>query len=449
MDVEILSRIQFAVTIFYHFLFVPLTLGLIVLVAAMETAHASTLNPKYKRMADFWGKLFTINFVLGVVTGLTMEFQFGTNWAGYAKFMGDVFGIPLAIEALVAFFLESVFMGVWIFGREKLSAKMRAFCIWMVAIGTTMSGVWIITADGFMQNPVGYEIVNGRAEIVDVVALLTNPYTWHMFAHTITTAWIAGSFFVIAISAYHLLKRKEVDFFKTSFRFGIILAVIATTLTPFIGHMSGNNAAKYQPAKAAAMEAVWETTEGLSFSIISIPLLGEERNIEALTIPKIGSFLYTNDFNGKVVGLKDIPEDERPNVTAVFYSFRAMVGLGFLFLLLSWYGYYLYRKNKLLQSKRYLKTMLYALPLPWIAINLGWVVTEVGRQPWLVNGLMRTSEGVSPIALPQVVFSFAGLVLFYTILIIADVYLMTQHAKKGPAPIDIPTPKQGGSEHVS
>ncbi|MGM9988478.1 MAG: cytochrome ubiquinol oxidase subunit I [Bacillaceae bacterium] len=448
MDVEILSRMQFAVTIFYHFLFVPLTLGLVVLVAAMEIQHARTLNPKYKRMADFWGKLFTINFVLGVVTGLTMEFQFGTNWGGYSKFMGDIFGIPLAIEALVAFFLESVFMGVWLFGRDKLSPKMRAFSMIMVALGTTMSGLWIITADGFMQNPVGYEIVNGRAEIVDVVALLTNPYTWHMFAHTITTAWIAGSFFVLAISAYHLLKKREVDFFKTSFKFGIIFAIIATTITPFIGHQSGNNAAKHQPSKAAAMEAVWETTDALPFSVISIPIPSEERNFELIQIPKVGSFLYTNDFNGEVIGLKDIPADERPNVNMVFYAFRLMVMLGMLFVLLSWFGYYLHRKDKLLTTPWYLRTMLYVLPLPWIAINAGWVVTEVGRQPWVVYGLMKTTDGISAIASSQVIFSFVGLVIFYTILIIADVYLMVKHAKKGPAPLEVPT-TEGGSSHVS
>ncbi|WP_416827779.1 cytochrome ubiquinol oxidase subunit I [Ectobacillus polymachus] len=432
MDVLLLSRIQFAVTIFYHFLFVPLTLGLVILVAIMETQHARTLNPLYRKMADFWGKLFTINFVMGIITGITMEFQFGTNWSEYSKYMGDIFGGPLAIEALVAFFLESTFMGIWIFGKDRISPKFRAFSMWMVAIGTNISAVWIITADGFMQHPVGYVVRNGRAELTDFWALISNSYAWHMFFHTVVSAYIVGSFFVMAISAYHLLRKQNVPFFMKSFKFALIFGLIAATATPLIGHESGINAAKMQPAKGAAMEAIWNTGTGQPFNIIQFPNVNKEQNFEALSIPKLGSFFYTSSFNGKVVGLKDIPKDERPNVNLVFYGFRAMVALGVYFMALTWFGFYLYRKGKIENSKRFLKLTIWSVLLPYVAINLGWMVTEVGRQPWTVYGLMKTAQSVSPISMSQIIFSIVSIILFYTLLLIADVYLILKYAKKGP-----------------
>ncbi|WP_070121676.1 cytochrome ubiquinol oxidase subunit I [Bacillus marinisedimentorum] len=447
-EVLILSRIQFAVTVFYHFLFVPLTIGLVILLAVMETKFARTRDPLYRRMADFWGKLFVINFVLGIVTGITMEFQFGTNWSEYSKYMGDIFGSPLAIEALVAFFLESTFIGIYIFGKDKISPKMRAFSIWMVAIGTNISAIWIITANGFMQNPVGYVLNNGRAELASFTELVSNPYAWYMFFHTIFASYIVGSFFVMAISAYHLLRKNEVEFFKRSFRMALVMAVIAATVTPIIGHQHGVFTATKQPAKAAAMEAVWDTGQGLPFSLIQIPDAENEKNFEALSIPNLGSFFYTNSFNGEVTGLKEIPADERPNVPLVFYSFRAMGALGIFFLAMAWYGVYLYRKNKLVDSRKYLKTMLYSILLPYLAINLGWMVAEAGRQPWAVYGLMKTAEAVSPISVGQVIFSLAGLVIFYTILIIADVYLITKFARKGPE-LPAKTGLKGDVEHVS
>ncbi len=442
-EILLLSRIQFAVTVIYHFLFVPLTIGLVILVAVMETMHARTGKDKYRKMADFWGKLFAINFALGVITGITMEFQFGTNWAEYSKYMGDIFGSPLAIEALFAFFLESTFMGLWLFGRDKISAKMRAFSIWMVALGTNISALWIITANGFMQNPVGYVLNNGRIELASFSELVMNPYTWYMFFHTIFASYIVGSFFVMAVSAYHLLRKQHIPFFKTSFKFALIMAVISSTLVPFIGHQHGVNTAKVQPAKAAAMEAVWETGKSKSFHLIQIPDPDNETNkFEALSIPYLGSLLYTNNINGEVTGLKDIPENERPNVNMVFWSFRGMVALGMFFMLMSWYGLYLYKKDRLLQSRRYLKILLYSVLLPYVAINLGWIVAEVGRQPWIVYGLMKTADAVSPISMGQIIFSISGLVIFYTMLIIADVYLLQKYAKKGPQQ------KESKDEHV-
>lgn len=451
-EVLLLSRIQFAVTIIYHFLFVPLTIGLVILVAIMETRYAKTLDPNYRRMADFWGKLFMINFVLGIVTGITMEFQFGTNWSEYSKYMGDIFGSPLAIEALLAFFLESTFIGIWFFGRNKISPKLRAFSMWMVALGTNISALWIITANGFMQNPVGYVIRNGRAELDSFAALVTNPYAWFMLVHTVVASYIVGSFFVMAISAYHLLRKNETEFFLKSFKMALVMGLIAATITPFIGHQHGVYSSTIQPAKGAAMEAIWDTQENLPFHIIQIPDPENERNaVEFLTIPKLGSLLYTNSTDGKVIGLKDIPTDERPNVNMVFYSFRLMVTLSLYFIGLMWYGFYLYKRKKLLHSPRYLKVMLYSLLLPYVAINAGWVVAEVGRQPWTVYGLMKTTASVSPISLSQIAFSLIGLVTFYTILILADVYLLKKYAKKGPEPISliVAGEQKGDGIHVS
>lgn len=451
----LLSRFQFAITVFYHFLFVPLTIGLVILLAVMETRYARTKDPQYRRMADFWGRLFAINFVLGVVTGITMEFQFGTNWSEYSKFMGDIFGSPLAIEALVAFFLESTFMGIWWFGRERISAKMRAFSIWMVALGTNLSALWIITADAFMQNPVGYVIRNGRAELESFTALVTNPYAWFMFVHTVIACYVLSSFFVMGVSAYHLLRKNEVPFFKKSFKMALVMALVATTATPFIGHAMGKYTATVQPAKAASFEAVWETDKGVPFYLFQIPDPDQERNkVDALPIPYLGSFMYTGDFQGELKGLKEFPKEDRPNVSIVYYSFRGMVLLGIYFLALAWLGLWLVRKQKLVESRRYLKVMLYSILLPYVAINLGWVVTEVGRQPWTVYGLMRTADSVSPLAVPQVLFSLIGLVLFYSILLVAEVFLMIKWIKKGPQGEDfsemkVGTSLPGGGHHVA
>ncbi|ATY84132.1 cytochrome ubiquinol oxidase subunit I [Kyrpidia spormannii] len=444
-EVILLSRIQFAVTVIYHFLFVPLTLGLVVLVALMETRYARTGNELYRRMADYWGKLFTINFALGIVTGITMEFQFGTNWSEYSKFMGDIFGSPLAIEALLAFFLESTFIGVWLFGKERFP-KLRALSMWMVAIGTNISALWIITANGFMQNPVGYTIQDGRIKLESFLQVVTNSYTWYMFFHTVLASYIVGAFFVLGVSAYHLLRKQHVEFYKKSFQFGLVMALVATLAVPLVGHFQGIHTAKVQPAKAAAFEAVWESGPNQPFTVFSIPDPANERNLlDWGKIPGVGSLMYTNSFSGYVTGLKDIPADQRPNVPAVFWSFRLMVGLGFLFLGLAWYGLYLWRKGRLLDSRRYLKLLLYSIPLPYVAINLGWVVTEMGRQPWIVYGLMKTSQAVSPIALGDILFSLTGLVVFYTSLIVADVYLLHKYAVRGP--VDPPAEgsvKRGG-----
>ncbi|WP_132767107.1 cytochrome ubiquinol oxidase subunit I [Tepidibacillus fermentans] len=433
MDLVTLSRIQFALTVGFHFLFVPLTLGLVILVAIMETLYVKTDNPVYKNMAKFWGKLFIINFALGVVTGITMEFQFGTNWANYSKYVGDIFGAPLAIEATVAFFLESTFLGLWIYGWDKVSKKLHAFSIWMVALGTNLSAVWIIIANGWMQHPVGYVIRNGRAELVDFMAVVLNKYAWLTFFHTVLSGYVLSSFFVLGISAYHLLRKNQLDFFKKSFQIALVFAIFSSIMVAVVGDSNGSNVAEVQPSKFAAMESIWETQEGAPMYLLQIPSWNNDGNIiEAIGIPKLTSFLAFKDPNAKVIGLNDIPKEERPPVALVFYAFRIMVGLGVYFIVMSLLGWYLNRKGKLLDSPLYLKMLLYSIPLPYLAINLGWMVAEVGRQPWIVYGLMKTVDGVSPIPISQVWMTLIGVIIFYSILIIADIYLLVKYAKKGP-----------------
>ncbi|MDI6715574.1 MAG: cytochrome ubiquinol oxidase subunit I [Actinomycetota bacterium] len=436
MDAVLLSRLQFAVTVGFHFLFVPLTIGFALLVAVMETLYVRSGDTRYKSMAKFWGKLFTINFVLGVVTGLTMEFQFGTNWSEYSKFMGDIFGSPLAIEALMAFFLESTFISIWIFGWERVSKKVHLFAAWMVALGTHLSAIWIIVANGWMQNPVGYVLRNGRAELVDFVAVVTNSYAWHMYFHVILSAYVLSGFVVLGICAYHLLRGRHVEFFQKSFRFGLVIALIGVLGVALTGHFNGQKVARVQPSKFAAMEAIWETGREIPAYLVVVPNEESESNpVEAVGIPGLTSFLAFNNSSAEVKGLKDIPLAKRPPVALTFWSFRIMVLLGIYFLAVAAFGWYLQAKNRLLDSTRFLKLLLYSIPLPYIATNLGWTVTEVGRQPWTVYGLMTTAKSVSPAPASNVLFSLAAVIVLYSALVGLDFYLIAKNAKKGPEPI--------------
>lgn len=433
MDVLTLSRLQFAVTAMFHFLFVPLTLGLGWLTAWFETRYVLTGDAQYLSMTRFWGKLFLINFALGVVTGLTMEFQFGMNWAEYSKYVGDIFGAPLAIEAMVAFFLESTFIGVWVFGWDRMSKRAHAGAMWIVAFATNMSALWILLANGWMQRPVGYVLRNGRAEMVDFMALLTNPYGWLEFFHTVFAGWVIAGFFVMGVSAWHLLRKNQEELFKKSFGTGAVFALASALLLAVVGDLSGVNAARNQPAKFAAMESVWETQKAAPYTLLSLPRLNGEGNyFEALKIPYALSLMAFRDPQAEVKGLNDFLPADRPPVLPVFLSFKAMVALGGLFILLSAAGVWLWRKDLLQRYPLFLKLMVFVIPLPYIAIQLGWIVTEMGRQPWVVYGLMRTAEGVSRSVMPaQVWLSLGGFTLFYSALGLVDVWLLAKYAKKG------------------
>ncbi len=434
MDVVFLSRLQFAAATLFHFLFVPLTLGLSVLIAYMETQYVRTGDKLYLSMTRFWGRLFLINFAVGVVTGITLEFQFGTNWSAYSAYVGDIFGSLLAIEASVAFFLESILLGVWVFGWQKLSKKAHAAVMWLVAAAGSISSLWILMANGWMQHPVGYTLRNGRAELTDFAAVVFNKFAILEFLHTVSSAYVLSAFFVMGISAYHLLKKQHIDFFTRSFRTALVFGLVFSLIVAIVGDSHGIHVTKVQPAKLAAMESHWETTTRAPIHLLAVPDEKNERNlIEIGSIPGLLSLLGHHDFNAEVKGLKDFPKDERPPVWLTFISFRAMVGLGFLFILLTLIGWF--KRNRLLESPGYLKLMLLSLPLPYIASELGWVLAEVGRQPWIVYGLMRTSDAASPIAASQVWGSLIAFILVYGLLGAVGFYLIFQNARQGPKPL--------------
>jgi cytochrome d ubiquinol oxidase subunit I len=434
MDVLTLSRLQFAITSMFHFIFVPLTLGLSMMVAYMETRYLRSGDELYLKMTKFWGKLFLINFALGVVTGITLEFQFGMNWAEYSKYVGDIFGAPLAIEATMAFFLESVFIGVWIFGWNKVSKRTHAVSIWLVAIATNLSGFWILLANGWMQHPVGYVLRNGRAEMVDFMAMVTNPFGLLKFGHQIVSGYTVAAFFVMGVSAWHLLRKNQPDFFKTSFRMAASFGLVSALLVALIGDFHAVEVAKTQPAKFAAMESIWETKHGVGLNLFLLPDEERECNaFERLCIPNMVSLLAFHTPNAEIKGLKEFPKSERPPVTPVFLSFRVMVGLGTLFILLALVAVFLSRRGTLENYPLFLKLMLYAIPLPYIANQLGWIVSEMGRQPWIVYGVLKTSDAVSKaITTPQVLGSLIGFTLLYATLGFIDIYLLAKFARKGP-----------------
>ncbi|THB78903.1 MAG: cytochrome ubiquinol oxidase subunit I [Desulfobacteraceae bacterium] len=434
MDPVFLSRLQFAAATMFHFLFVPLTLGLSLIIAYMETKYAKTGEEVYLKMTKFWGKLFLVNFALGVVTGITLEFQFGTNWSRYSEYVGDVFGSLLAIEASVAFFLESTFIGIWIFGWKKLSAKAHATVMWLVAGAGNLSAVWILLANGFMQHPVGYTINNGRAELVDFLAVITNKHGLLEIFHVVPASLLLAAFFIMGISAYHLLKKQHVEVFHKSFRMALVVGFVCSIFVAIEGDLHGTNVSATQPAKLAAMEAHWETTKRAPIILFAIPSEEQEKNlVEIGSIPGMLSLLGYHDFNAEVKGLRDFPKDERPPVLPTFIGFRTMVGLGTLMILLTSYGFIL-RRNKLLESPTYLKIMMFAIPAPYIAMESGWIVAEVGRQPWIVYGLMRTSQAASPIDGIQVLISLIAFILVYGLLGAVGYYLIVKFAKKGPEP---------------
>lgn len=431
LDVVLLSRLQFAATVFFHFIFVPLTLGLVVLLAIMETIYVRTGNELYKRMAKFWGKLFLINFALGVVTGITLEFQFGTNWSRYSEYVGDIFGSLLAIEATAAFFLESTFIAVWAFGWDKVSKKVHLFAIWAVAVASNLSALWIILANGWMQHPVGYVIRNGRAELDNFLTVISNPFGWGQFFHTIFSAWMLGGFFVLGISAWHLLRKNHLDFFKRSVLIAAPFTLIMVILLSAQGHEHGKMVAKYQPEKLAAMESHWETGTHVPMYLLTWPDQEAGKNVvEALPIPGLLSFLAYGNFDAEVVGLNAWPKEDQPPVAITFTAFRLMVGSAGIFLLLA-IGAFVYRKR--LEDKPLLcRALIWGIPLPYIGIMAGWTVAEVGRQPWIVYGMMRTTDAVSPVPASSVGLSLLAFVVVYSFLGVLDIYLLRKYALKGP-----------------
>jgi cytochrome bd ubiquinol oxidase subunit I len=441
MDALLLARMQFAITTVYHFFFVPLTLGLSVLVAIMETIYVRTGQVVYKRMAKFWGKLFVINFAMGVVTGIVQEFQFGMNWSEYSRFVGDIFGAPLAIEALLAFFLESTFLGIWIFGWERLSKGLHAAAIWLVAIGANISALWILIANSFMQQPVGYAVQNGRAEMTDFLALIFNPNVWVQFPHTVLAGFTTAAFFVMGISAYHLRRNQQTDLFRRSFQMASIIGMIAIVLVILGGHSQAQHMVETQPMKMAAAEALYETEDPASFSLLTIGDLTQRREVFSIRLPAMLSMLAFNQLYGEVQGINDLqdeyqrvygPGDYIPPVAVVYWTFRIMVGAGFLMLALAIYALFLVMGEAFDQRQFALTAFIWAIGLPYLANSAGWIMTEIGRVPWVVFGLMKIENAVSPtVSIGMLVISLLGFTLVYGVLMAADIFLLSKYAREG------------------
>lgn len=443
MGEVLLARWQFGLTSTYHWLFVPLTLGLSILVAVMEVMYARTGNELYKRMTKFWGKLFLINFAMGVVTGIVQEFHFGMNWSEYSRFMGDIFGAPLALEALTAFFLESTFIGIWIFGWDRLSRNLHALVACLVAFGTNLSAFWILVANSFMQHPVGYVIRNGRAEMADFGALLSNPYVLHQYPHVFLAGLTTAGVFVAAISAWHLLKKNQVAFFKASAKVGVTAVLICSMLLAGVGHLQAQFIAKVQPMKLAAVEALWETADPAPFSLFASIDEQKQKNSAELSVPGALSFLVHDSFSGQVKGIKDLqadyvkkfgPGDYVPPVTPVFWSFRLMVISGMWFVAIGALAWYLLKKDRLHTNPVVLKALFWTLPVSYVANGTGWFVAEAGRQPWLVTGLQTVQKGVSPnVGAAEIWASMLGFTAVYAVLAAAAVYLAKKTIVAGPA----------------
>ncbi len=494
-----LARLQFAATALYHFLFVPLTLGLILIIAIMETIYVKTGDEIWKQMVKFWGLLFGINFAMGVATGITMEFQFGTNWSYYSQYVGDIFGAPLAIEGLMAFFLEATFIGLFFFGWDKLSKKKHLMVTWLVFLGSNFSALWILIANGWMQHPAGsvFNVDTMRMELTSFGDLVFNPMAQTRFAHTLFASYVLGAVFVVAISSFYLLKQRNKEFAKRSIYVAALVGFIASIFVAYFGDEQGYYINKYQKSKMAAAEAIWETEEAPApFVLFAIPDQDNKKNHFAVEIPSILGIIATRTTTEKVLGVNDVVEmniekikngqkayvaleqykadktneeaksvvvehskdlgyglllknfandvalatDEEirqaaeftiPNVKTSFFSLRIMVGIGFYLIFFLGLVFYLQARDKY-NSKLLYKVALFTLPLPWVATSLGWMLAEVGRQPWTIFGVLPTFLSVSSTPASHVWASLGGFILLYTTLLIVDLFLLVKYIKIGP-----------------
>ncbi len=503
-----LSRLQFAVTALYHFLFVPLTIGLSLLLALMESVYVMTGKVIWRQMTKFWGVLFGINFAMGVATGITMEFQFGTNWAYYSHYVGDIFGVPLAIEGMMAFFLEATFIGLFFFGWNKLSKLGHLFATWMLAVGTNLSALWILIANAWMQNPVGaaFNPESMRMELTSLYDVFFNPVAQSKFVHTVSAAYVTGAMFVMSISAFYLLNRNYRDIAKRSMTIAVSFGLASALSVVVLGDESGYTMTENQKMKIAAIEAMWETEPApAGFTLVGIPSLKDQVTRYEIRIPWVLGIIATRSLHTQIPGIKDLvvhakqriqngieaykalqilkktprgssiylksladfqqhqrdlgyglllkrylsditKADEThiaqaanstiPNVPVLFWSFRIMVGLGFFFIAFFGYAFYLSARRQLEQHRWFLRVALWSLPLPWIAMELGWIVAEYGRQPWAIEGILPTFLGVSSSSLGQVTTSLVGFIIFYTTLLIVDIFLMLRYVKLGPEIVD-------------
>lgn len=497
-----ISRLQFAITAIYHFLFVPLTLGLAIILGIMESVYVMTQKPIWRDITRFWGKLFAINFAMGVATGITMEFQFGTNWAYYSHYVGDIFGVPLAIEGLMAFFLESTFVGLFLFGWDKMSKAKHLMVTWLMALGSNLSALWILIANGWMQHPIGakFNAETMRMELDSFQKIFFNDVAQSKFVHTISAGYVTGAIFVLAISCYYLLKKTNVEIARRSViiasSFGLLAALSVVVLGDESGYATGEN----QKMKLAAIEGMWETEEApAGLTLFAIPNQQKQINEHEIKVPYLLGLIATRSTHKEIPGIKNLvdaaeirikngiaqylvlknlrektsqnPEadkiylkenfqdigyalllkkyrqdienssaeeikkaaqDTMPNVLVLFFSFRVMVGLGMFFILLFATAFYWMNIRRNFNKTWLLRICFYSLPLPWIAAEIGWIVAEYGRQPWVIEGILPTFLGVSSVSSGQVLSSLIGFIVLYSSLLVVDIYLMTKYIKMGP-----------------
>jgi cytochrome bd ubiquinol oxidase subunit I len=450
LSTEFLARLQFAITIMFHYLFPPLTIGLGLLLVFLEGMYLKTGDKIYETATRFWTRLFGVNFALGVATGIVMEFQFGTNWATYSRYVGDVFGSALAAEGIFAFFLESGFLAVLIFGWDKVSARMHFFATLMVALGSMFSAIWIVVANSWMQTPAGFHIVGqgltARAEITDFWAMVLNPSSVWRLLHTVSGCWILGAFFMMSISAYYILRQRHKAVAQRSFKVALVVAACASVFQAVSGDMQARIVAKYQPAKLAAYEGLYKTPEGgAPFHVFGIPDSKEERIKYGVAIPGLLSWLVYRDTSRPVAGLDQFDPKDRPPVGIPFYSFHLMVMFGVYFILLTLYAIWRWRKGTLFNSRPMMWIFVWSVLGPYAANQLGWIATEVGRQPWIVQGLLRTSEALSKsVKAHQILSSIIMFLLIYTLLFMVWLYVSNDKIQHGPdepqMPPKTPTP---------
>ena len=454
-----LARWQFAITTVYHFLFVPITIGMAFLVAGLQTAWYRTSKLQYLRATKFFGKLFLINFAIGVVTGIVQEFQFGMNWSSYSRFVGDIFGAPLAMEGLLAFFLESTFLGLWIFGWDRLPKKLHLASIWLAATGTLLSAYFILAANAWMQHPVGYVLnaEKGRAELVDIKAVLTQKTALATFFHTIPSAAFTAGAFIAGISAYLIIKRKDIEMARSTFKMGAITMLISFVLVSVSGDLTARIMTEQQPMKMAAAEALYDTQASAPFSLLTIGTLDGSKSVFQIGVPSMLSFMSTGNFDGVVEGVNDLEAkydeqfgagDYTPNVPLAYWSFRLMIGFGAIGALFALLALWQMRKGGTPSGKWFAPAMISLPFLPLLANSFGWIFTETARQPWAVFGLIKTANGVSAVvSAGAVLFTMIVFTLLYGVLAFIEVGLTLKVIKNGPVEeLDYEDPKLGGSD---
>lgn len=442
MDVEILARFQFAFTIMFHYIYPPLSIGLGLFLVIIEAFYLKTRDPLYLQMAKFWTRVFALTFAMGVATGIVMEFEFGTNWSTYSRYVGDVFGSALAAEGVFAFFLESGFLAILLFGWSRVTPLFHFFSTLMVALGAHFSAIWIIVANSWMQTPAGYHIVGeglkARAEITDFWAMVFNPSSVDRLLHSVIGAWLAGAFLVISVGAYYLLKKRHVDFANRSLKIGLVIGSIALFLQVISGHTSAQGVAVNQPAKLAAFEGLYETQKEAPLYLIGYP---HNDQMIGIKIPKLLSYFAFSDFNAEVKGLDQFPKKDWPNVKAVFQTFHLMILMWVSMVIVTLWAIFAWKKGRLANSPLLLKALVFSVIFPQIANQAGWVSAEMGRYPWIVQGLLRISEGLSKsVTAGQVLSSIIMFGIVYLGLFILFIYLLNEKFKHGPTEHDKESP---------